>query len=551
MKKTISVMLTLILLISCLSLAGAAFTPTSSGKMPLILVSGDGNDIYDENGNEAPKFTDVVTDVFTGKSNAADTEEGSDNLKQSVANVLTPFVLGVISGDYDEYYEKLEQEITDLADGIRMDENGDPRYGTDIAKSDYALNQKRMTTPNVKSSYSIQEYQFWYDWRRDPMEIADQLDAYIEAVCAMTGHDKVGLTGRCLGSNFVLAYLAKYGSKNRIAGLTIDAGMMNGEDPVSEAISGKFKTDGDSVNRFITDMEFINNTEFNPVIKEVVDFLEHAQILNGVSAAVKMDLYDKVVGGVTSALALSTMFTMPAYWSCVSNEDYDDALLYVFGEEGSEKRQTYAGLIEKIENYHNTVGLHVEDLLKDFASNGGNVGIIAKYGIQMIPICQSRNLVADNLVSVKNASLGATTSMIYNTLDAEYIAAREAEGKGKYISPDKQIDASTCLFPDSTWFVKGAEHAKWTSAENAILYTVATADTQLTVDDFTYTQFMVYDYATDTMSPMTADNAATEHWTADDPTVGNQHVRKVFKFLSSFIPILRRLIDFIKSKLGK
>ena len=551
MKKIVSVCLALCLLLSCFAvLPAAAFTPTGGGSMPLVLLSGDGNTIYDESGNEAPKFTDVVTDAFTGKNNAADTEEGSDNLKQSVANVLTPFVLGVISGDYDEYYEKLEQEITELADGIRMDENGEPRYGTDIAKSDYETNQKRMTTPNVKSRYGVYDYCFWYDWRRDPMEIADQLDAYIEAVCAMTGHDRIGLTGRCLGSNFVLAYLAKYGYKNRIAGLTIDAGMMKGEDPVSEAISGKFKTDGDSVNRFIADMEFVNHTEFSPVLKEVVDFLEHAQILNAVSTATKKTIYDKVLGGVTSALALSTMFTMPAYWSCVSNEDFDDAMLYVFGEEGSEKRQTYAGLIEKIENYHNTVGLHVDDLLLDFAANGGKVGIIAKYGIQMIPICQSRNLVADNLVSVKNASLGAKTSMIYNTLPKDYVAQQEAAGLGKYISPDKQIDASTCLFPDSTWFVKGAEHSYWTDAENAILYTVATADTQLTVDDFTYTQFMVYDYETRTMSPMTADNAATEHWTADDPTVGNRHVRNVLKFLTSFIPILRRLIDLIKSKLG-
>ena len=548
MKKLIALFLTALLLCSCFADAGAVFTPTRTAPMPVVLLGGDGNDIYDENGTKAPKFTDVITGLFK-ETDAED--EDNENLKESVANVLTPFVLGVISGNYDEYYAKLEQEITELADLIRMDENGDPRYGTDISAADYESNRRGMTTPNRKTAYDYTEYHFWYDWRRDPMAVADELDAYIEGVCAMTGFEQVGLSGRCLGSNFVLAYLAKYGSKGRIAGLALDAGMMDGEDPVSEAISGKFKTDGDSVNRFIADMEALNGLSIDPLIKEIVDFLEHAQILTAVSAAVKMDLYDKVVEGVTSALALSTMFTMPAYWSCVSNDDYDDAMLYVFGPEGSEKRQQYAGLIAKIEDYHNNVGSRVHELLTDYTANGMKIGVVAKYGVQMIPICKSRELVADNLVSVKNASMGATTSMIYNTLSDDYIAQREAEGKGKYISPDKQVDASTCLFPDNTWFVKGAEHANWTDAENEILCTVITADTQLTVDDFPYTQFMVYDNDTRVMSPMTAENEAVENWTADDPTTGNQHLRKVFRFLQSLFPILRRVINLIKSKLGK
>ena len=82
--------------------------------------------------------------------------------------------------------------------------------------------------------------------------------------------------------------------------------------------------DGDSVNRFIADMEFINNTEFSPVLKEVVDFLEHAQILSTVSTVTRKTIYDKVLGGVTSALALSTMFTMPAYWGDFDAEDDDE-----------------------------------------------------------------------------------------------------------------------------------------------------------------------------------------------------------------------------------
>ena len=117
--------------------------------------------------------------------------------------------------------------------------------------------------------------------------------------------------------------------------------------------------------------------------------------------------------------------------------------------------------------------------------------------------------------SVTRASFGATTSTIFDTLSDEYIAQRVAEGKGRYISPDKQIDASTCMFPDYTWFIKGATHVKRTEAEDDLLYTCLTADRQLTIDDFEWTQFMVYDFSTQVMQPMTAENCHNEAFSTD------------------------------------
>ena len=39
--------------------------------------------------------------------------------------------------------------------------------------------------------------------------------------------------------------------------------------------------------------------------------------------------------------------------------------------------------------------------------------------------------------------------------------------------------------------------------------------TQLTIDDFEYTQFIVYDNETETAYPMTEENCKTEAWEAD------------------------------------
>lgn len=548
MKKTIAMILSVLMLATLFVPAFAQDDPVAlvdHGQVPLVLLGGDGNTIYDENGNAALTF-DKAFKKLIGK----DGGNGSDTVKESAQNVLLSFIAGIITGNYDPYYEKLQQEIGELTDTLQMDENGNPKYGTDISAKDRATNRARMTTPNKKSVYGYDDYHFWYDWRKDPLEVADELDAYIEAVCAMTGHAQVGLAGRCLGANFVLAYLAKYGYKNRLRGIGFDAGMVGGQDSMSESVSGKFKTDGDSINRYLIDMEQINDESYGDWIRDLVDFAEHAELLDGLSIATRATIYDQLVEGVSSALALSTIYTIPSYWSCVSARDYDDAMRYVFGEEGSKKREKYAGLIEKIENYNVNVRQKQDEILTTYLKNGGNIAIIAKYGFQMTPISQSRTLVSDDLVSVRNASLGATTSMLYNTLDDDYIAGREAEGKGKYISPDKKVDASTCLLPDNVWFLKGYEHSSWSTLENHIIYTVTTADRQYTADDLDCARFMVYRKDTKTFEPMTAENSNTENWTAEAPKEEQPKVSRVFRFLQSLFRVLGRLFDFVREKLG-
>ncbi|MGN1118162.1 MAG: hypothetical protein ACI4RU_06080, partial [Acutalibacteraceae bacterium] len=108
------------------------------------------------------------------------------------------------------------------------------------------------------------------------------------------------------------------------------------------------------------------------------------------------------------------------------------------------------------------------------------------------------------------------------------------------------IDASTCLFPEYTWFVKNASHSDRTNGEYDILYTVMRADRQLTVDDFGYTQFMVYDNETKTMMPMTEENCDTYNWTANSKEDNPQNKDEwVAALIASFVRWLGVLIKII------
>ncbi len=516
--------------------------PHLEGSIPMVTVGGTGINIYDENGKIIYDFPNIIGALATGN------EEKLPNgfeLKETLTTLLKSYVKYYMTFRRQKFYDELEAEIAKLSEPIAMDENGNPKYGTGIGPEDAAQNLKHTTTPNPDGPFSFFTYIFTYDWRRSPLEIADELDAYIEAICEMTGREQIVLSGRCLGANFAVAYLTKYGYKNRIRGLALDVGMMRGQDALSEAISGKFSTDGDAILRYLADM----NVDMDDWVKNLIVFLERSHIFDTFNASVKAPIYASIVKGVTSALALSTLYTMPGYWSCVSNEDYDDAMLYVFGKPGSEKRQKYAGLIEKIEAYHNQVQLPMDDMLKRFAANGGKLAIAAKYGFQMMPMCDSRNDAADTFVTVHRASLGATASKNYGTLSDDYIRSRVSAGLGKYISPDKKIDASTCLFPEYTWFLKNVVHDSYTDMEASILYTVTTAQEQYTIDDLTTPQFLVKLNDSGEIVPMTAENCATEHWDTTDPD-SYTFFQRIARFFEALHFMLGTLFGLLGERLG-
>lgn len=528
MKKALSVLLAIIM---TFSLAMPAFAGVdinaSKSQIPIIRISGDGETLYDDKGNE------LVTG--TGVFSALASEDGdNEELYRSIAHVLLPFLIdGLIYDQWDGYYDALYEEISELFGNALLDKNGEPLDNSGISESRKKQLERDMNTDKYgsKGYYAVDDYRFYYDWRLDPTDIADDFNDYINAIRIKTGHQKVGIVASCLGTSIVMAYLAEYGS-DAVSGIGLDGSVCNGSEILSETISGKFTVDGDSLTRVLEDCNYLGVFDMDEFLLATVDLLSKSGAIDGITTSVKMTIYDKVAKGVTSALALSTLCTWPGYWSTVSAEDYDDAMLYVFGEKGSEKRAEYAGLIEKIENY-NVVRGKTDKLLKDAKEEGVNIGIFSKYGYQIIPICESGTDLADELVTVEKSSFGATTSKIYDTLPDIYLAQMTPEER-KYVSPDKQVDASTCLFPDSTWFIKGASHAHWTDEEIQILYDVVSADRQLTVEDTEISQFMVYTYEDDTARKMTTENCDTYVWSESSsakPT--NNPIQKLVAFLKA------------------
>ena len=548
MKKFLSVFLSIALIFS---LAIPAFSwveiNESQSQIPVIRISGDGEALYDPDGNKIFHYKDVAK-LVTG-----DSESGTDNseMYKSMAESLLPALTkGLLTDNWDDLYVSLETEISKIFSNSLLDENGNVTNGSGLSERRKQEMEKKRNYDQKgnKGFYSWDDYWFHYDWRLDPMETADDFHTFVQDIKRTTGCEKVGISATCLGTNIVMAYVAKYGAKD-IQGIGMDGSVVGGAEILSEVISGKFDVAPPALMRILRDVDGLGMFSIDEFIMETIDMLVRTGVLESVISTTENIFYDKLIKGATSALALSTFYTWPNYWACVSPEDYETAKDYVFGDEGSEKRVKYAGLIEKLDRYDREVRQRVPELIQKIQDDGAHLGVISKYGFQIIPICASSDVVSDQFASVSRSSFGATTSNVYKPLSDEYINMRTAEGKEKYISPDKFIDASTCILPDSTWFIKGSSHSDWTTYEMQILYDVASADRQLTVDDFPYSQFMVYDNETEMLYPMTEENCNTEHWDADpDVYQPTSNFDKIKVAITSFAKWLKLFFEYIATE---
>ncbi len=530
LKKTLSLLLALVMLAGLPATVLAKPTEwisQSLSDIPIIRISGDGEKLFDEDGNKVIYYRDIPT-VLAGDD---EEEDGDDNTMRSIANVMMPLLInGMLLDDWDPYYENLQKEISELFERSLLDKDGNPQYGTGIAR-DKAEKKERIRhndqawRKNGVKYYPQDRYWFNYDWRLDPLFSAADLKSFMDDIMASTGCDQVGIVASCLGTNVVTAYLALYPehAAQHVRGIAYDGSVVAGAEIMSETISGKFNVDAAAINRALIDCGAVDIFSVDEFVNLTLDMLDKTGLLDNMLDVTREAVYYKIVKGATSALALSTFFTWPNYWACVSAEDYPIAKEYVFGPEGSEKRAEYAGLIEKLDNYDVTVRQRVSEILTGAVESGIHFGVISKYGFQILPVCETNYLIADQFASVKRSSFGATTGTIYSDLSDEYIAERKAAGYGDYISPDGQIDASTCLFPESTWFIKGSSHSNWSDWETRLLYDIASAKEQLTVDTGCWpSRFVVYTYTNPDVpsdgeiEAMTPYNCDTENWAAED-----------------------------------
>ncbi len=469
------------------------------GAAPAVLASPDGTS------------TPIIHVVGTGVHLIRPTEDGGtekiypfqipEGYIEEKAEIFLPvFAKAFFTQEWDEFCDVLYDCISPIFNTIALGKDGEP---TDGSSSDFNWTKEELAT-QADGLYSATEFEFGYDWRIDPFVTAETLHQYIEDIMDVTGAEEVALYGRCLGSNIVSAYMQKYDGEH-VCEVIHYASAAYGATQCSKMFTGELYLNAESIENYIYDVDLGLGDIVTDLIQSLVTLMNYTYGLDILSWAVNnvvediyLDIFPRIVG--------ESYGTFPAYWSMVSIEDYDRAMETIFYDKDVTE---YAGLIQKIENYHNNVRLNFESNVKAQEARGIEFSNIVKYGMQSIPVTENAYEQSDSFVTVRESSFGAVAADIGETLSPKYIFNSYINGTYRYISPDMIIDASTCLSPDTTWFIKDIKHTYFPDCVNGLVSDIVNNEGFNVNSNPEYPQYLVFDDEADTISPLTKENMNT------------------------------------------
>lgn len=552
MKKITALFLSLLMVFGIFASTASAAATEKKEKSPIIFIAGSSIEICDAEGNEISTGFDVITDDDEG-------DMTTDKIIETAINILKPFLLeGLPFNKWDNYGKALYEELAPIWDETQLDGDGNAKYGTGVSKAEIEKWDKKAQTQNTGAdgTFNINDYKFRYDWRLSPYDHVDRLHKYIQDIIKTTKCSQVCLVGRCLGGSVITAYLEKYGDQGLVKKVFYDEVMSNGSSIVNDCFSGKIAFSDKHTQSYLLQAEYFGRdgkgidlegiSEFTlELVEAVLDYATQAGILNMVFGGVE-NLYERLYEAFIPAMLRATgIGTWANYWCSVYEEDFDQALDLVFGKEGTETRKENTGLVEKIQYIREHIVKAAPDLYKKFADEYGvEIGVLAGYGLTNAPIMEHFDETSDCVVGFVDASFGGTAAGLFDTLSDEYIAEKEAQGLGEYISPDRKIDASTCLFPETTWIIKNKHHDYGSSYVYLAEYFTQYTNVTVNSNSRDIGRFLVFDSSDKReFVNMTEENMADGPWITEvqqKPTFRSvfasfiEMIKLIWKALSNF-----------------
>lgn len=472
MKRIIAVLISIVLLctsaFSVVAFAEDSTQPDASYDTPIIVIRGM---------------------AFTGLT----IDEGTPDERESVVMPEKDDIIDLVLNLAKTYFMEQRLDVDTVSDvvykalgGIACDENGDSLYNTSykvypLAMSNYpwlydegGIGEWGVTAAAVDCYGADKVYFFTYDWRLDPSDTADDLNALIERVKAEHSSDKVDIVCCSMGGVITDCYIYEYGTDS-LDTVVFDSSAFCGTHLTTDLFQGKILITGDMLRIMLNNM--IGN-ELLPFILYKAGVLDIvADFAMKIVEENKAEIYDKMLRDIFA--------TMPIMWAIAQPEEYEACQNYIFPTQ--ELKTQYAGLIERTDHL-NEIMLGMDELLLSLPEKGVKVAVVGAYNTQMPPVYESAVYHGDGVLESDLILGRAKTSVLGKTLGDDY--------EGERVSPDKCVDLSNVLFPEYTWAFKNGSHiiGEYGTDSADFIMAILGCQEQPTVDTFEqYPQFMICD----------------------------------------------------------
>ena len=173
------------------------------------------------------------------------------------------------------------------------------------------------------------------------------------------------------------------------------------------------------------------------------------------------------------------------------------------------------------------------ETMKALEADGVSIGVLVKYNIPSYPFYTNASQQTDMVSDVYHVSYYATSAPYGETLSDDYINGLADK---KYLSPDKMIDASTCIFPDKTWFIRDISHDPFPPSIDKLIKAFIDSHGVMTVfSNEAYPQFLQYYAEADTITPIEAEEPA------GNTTGFMKFINDIVRFFKSFFNVIKNL----------
>ena len=413
-------------------------------------------------------------------------------LKEFLPLVPAAFNL-LATKDYDAFGDTLVGCVNSVFGELALDGDGNssPRVTS------------KTFVPESDEHSTDSSYYFGYDFRLDPVDNARLLHTYVQQVKELTKHNTVRFRASSMGGVVTMAYFRLYGSSD-IETVIFQCCPLQGTAVAGELFNGLVEINKNALLRYAEQaLPSLDSDPLAALLYQVVEMLDCFGVWDSlvqIADELVLNLKDKVY----EESLIPIFATLPGIWSFVPDEYYTTAKDYMKLDPSAQ-----AGLIQKIDFYHYEVQAKAAQLLRSAQADGTNIYILAGYNMQRTPLVTAYKETSDATVDTKYASCGAVCAPLGEQLGDGYTQAAFIEKN--YISPDRMIDASTCILPESTWFVKDMLHSTIHDGHKKLYKIMLESDEQLTVFDYEeYPQFLQNDTVNKTLTPVTAPKSELE-----------------------------------------
>lgn len=299
-------------------------------------------------------------------------------------------------------------------------------------------------------------YYFAYSSFGNHLELVDELYDFIQMVKAQTGHDKVNLVPLSQGGTLFSGLIEYYPEVvNDLHKIILVVPALDGSTIIGDVFNDRlsFKDPDYLYNGFLENLGLLD--EFTARLIEVALRILPDEVIMSVVDAAVLTLVEDV------------MTTSTNMWVLCPSDDYPTA------------REKYLSTPERAEIRRQTdiyyqAQLNSKANISNLVENGVQVFCFVEYDTPLINVGTSWNTEnGDYIIQTDSTSMGAYFANVGETLPKDYVQKNTHcdNPDHNHISPDRVVDASAGLLPDTTFYFDEQYHEQ--TAQNDIILKLA------------------------------------------------------------------------------